>query len=58
MLKLTRMKKSRNSWKEKASKRSDQLREGRKLKKKQSVKIKELKVKNKELEEKLNGKKK
>ncbi|VAX36223.1 hypothetical protein MNBD_UNCLBAC01-1421, partial [hydrothermal vent metagenome] len=39
MHKLTRMKKSRNSWKEKARERADQLREDRKLKKKQSAKI-------------------
>lgn len=58
MHKLTRMKNSRNSWKEKARQRADKLREDRKLKKKQSAKIAELTAKNKALEESLNGGKK
>lgn len=58
MHKLTRMKNSRNSWKEKARQRADKLREDRKLKKKQSAKISELIAENKALKESLNGKKK
>lgn len=58
MNKLARMKNSRNSWKEKARERADKIREARKLKKKQSLKISELRAKNKTLKEKLSGEKK